>query len=95
MGLNFARDLAETDSLTLERQIGIHLTSNFYPPIPSFMVQPCVDALNAYWNDETDAEIEMPEGVNYRGGKFAPAHAIVEQHRLDPWLNDFYNNEEM
>jgi hypothetical protein len=87
MGLNFATELSAMDTMPIEAQINMHLQYNFYPPIPSSMVQPCIDAINAYWNEDIYAEIEMPQGVSYRGSNYAPAHAIVEQHRLDPWLD--------
>lgn len=74
--------------IPLKNQIEIHLVSNFYPPIPRFMAQTCVDALNAYWEEDTDRMIDMPEGVLYRGSTSAPAWAVVEQHRLSPWLNE-------
>jgi hypothetical protein len=96
MGLNFATELSTTDTMPIEQQINIHLQYNFYPPVPSSMVQPCIDAINAYWNEDIYAEIEMPQGVSYRGSNYAPAHAIVEQHRLDPWLDtdDYYEEYE-
>ena len=96
MGLMTTLGIGELE-LTLEEQIGFHLRSNLYPPVPLSMVQPCVDAINAYWNDVPDAAIEMPSGVYYRSSNYAPAHAIVEQHRLDPWLDsdDYYEDEEM
>jgi hypothetical protein len=50
------------------------------------MVQACIDAIDAYWEEDYDRQIEMPQGVSYRGSDFAPAHAIVEQHRLGPWV---------
>jgi hypothetical protein len=74
--------------IPLKEQIEIHLVSNFYPPIPRFMAQACVDALNAYWEEETDRMIDMPKGVSYKGSTSAPAWAIVEQHRLWPWLQE-------
>ena len=85
MGLNFATELSVMDDMSIEMQLGIHLQSNFYPSIPSSMVQPCIDAIDAYWDEDFDRQIEMPEGVSYRGMTTAPAHAIVEQHRLGPW----------
>jgi hypothetical protein len=87
MGANFARDLAEAESLTLEQQLYYHLTSNFYPPIPSSMVQPCLDAIEAFYDDALDRAIELPEGITYRGNAHAPAGALLEQHRLEPWLD--------
>ncbi len=59
MGLNFATELSTTDTMPLEQQINIHLQYNFYPPIPSSMVQPCIDAINAYWNEDIYAEINF------------------------------------
>jgi hypothetical protein len=85
MGLNFATDLSDLD-MSIENQISVHLQYNCYPPVPSSMVQPCVDAINAVWNEDYFAEIELPEGVLWRGETFAPASAIVEGHRLDGFL---------
>jgi hypothetical protein len=87
MGSNFATELADYDlGLDLSTAIGIHLSSNHYPPVPNSMVLPCIEALEAYWEDETDREIPMPEGVSYRGQNTAPAWAIIEQHHLEAWL---------
>ena len=87
MGRQLAEALSELDAPLL-KQIEIHLVSNFYPPVPAFMAQTCVDALNAYWEQETNRMIDMPKGVSYKGSTSAPAWAIVEQHRLFPWLNE-------
>ena len=90
MGSNMAYDLASNDllDLDLETQIEIHLTSNHYPPVPRSMVQPCIDAIDAYYEEDYNKLIEMPEGVSYRGSNYAPASAIIEQHHLDAWLPD-------
>jgi hypothetical protein len=87
MGSNFANDLALADNLDIETQVGIHLSANHYPPIPAFMVQPCVEAIDAV-NDLGlwDLEIPLPEGVSWKGLTTAPAHAIIEQHHLDAWI---------
>lgn len=87
MGRLLAEELSELDAPLL-KQIEIHLVSNFYPPVPAFMAQTCVDALNAYWEQDTNRIIDMPKGVSYKGSTSAPAWAIVEQHRLFPWLNE-------
>ena len=88
MGSNMAYDLASNDilDLDLETQLRIHLTGNHYPPVPVSMVQPCIDALDAYYDEDYNKLIEMPEGVSYRGSNYAPASAIIEQHHLDAWL---------
>ena len=87
MGSTFAHDLSLFDDMAIERQIGIHLSANHYPPVPAFMIQPCVEAIDAV-NDAGlwDLEIPLPEGVSWRGLTTAPAHAIIEQHHLDAWL---------
>ena len=92
----FATELSAMDTMPIEQQINLHLQYNFYPPVPSSMVQPCIDAINAYCEYDIYREIEMPQGVSYRGMNTAPAHAIVEQHRLDSWLesDEYYEDEE-
>jgi hypothetical protein len=87
MGHTIAVAISELD-IPLKEQIEIHLVSNFYPPIPRFMAQTCVDAILAYWDDDFDCMIDMPKGVSYKGSTSAPAWAIVEQHRLSPWLQE-------
>jgi hypothetical protein len=84
MGYNTALDLA--NELDLELAIGYHLQGNHYPPVPLSMVQPCIDAIDAYYDDDYDRFIAMPEGVFYKGMSHAPAGAIIEQHHLYAWL---------
>jgi len=88
MGSNFATELADNDlfDLDLETAIGYHLQGNHYPPVPLSMVQPCIDAIDAFYDEDYNKLIEMPEGVSYRGEKFAPASDNIEQHHLDAWL---------
>jgi hypothetical protein len=94
MGLNFATELSAMDTMPIEQQINLHLQYNFYPPVPSSMVQSCIDAIDAILNEDYFAEIELPQGVEYRGSNFAPAQAIADNHRLDAWLmNDDYFEE--
>ena len=84
MGYTTASALAE--ELDLEVALGYHLQGNHYPPVPLSMVQPCMDAIDAYWDEDYNQLIELPEGVLWRGETHAPAHAIVEAHHLDSWL---------
>ena len=93
MGSNFATELADGTlndlgiQLDIETQIEMHLRGNHYPPVPSSMVKPCIEAIDAV-NDLGlwDAPIELPEGVSWRGETHAPASAIIEAHHLDAWL---------
>ena len=53
MGSNLATELANGIlDLDLETQIGIHLRGNHYPPVPSSMIQPCIDAIDAYYDED-------------------------------------------
>jgi hypothetical protein len=93
MGSNMAIEMANGTldnlgiNLEIEQQIAIHLRGNHYPPVPLSMVQPCVEAIDAV-NDLGlwDLEIEMPEGITYKGSTYSPAHAIIEQHHLHAWI---------
>jgi hypothetical protein len=96
MGSTFAIDLAENIDISLEQAIGYHLQGNHYPPVPLSMVTPCIEAIDAYHENDAMRQIEMPEGVFYKGNTTAPAYAIIEQHHLDPWLpqDEYYGEED-
>jgi len=95
MGSVFATELASNDlNIGMETAIGIHLRSNHYPPVPLTMVQPCIDAIDAYWEEDLDRSIELPEGVLWRGETSAPAYAIIESHHLESWCQDDYVEED-
>jgi len=82
MGSVTAIGLADS-VLDLETQLAYHLQGNHYPPVPLSMVQPCIEAIDAAYDEDYDREIAMPEGVSYKGSNVAPAWAIIEQHHLD------------
>jgi hypothetical protein len=50
------------------------------------MVAPCIDAIDAYYADELNQLIKLPEGVYWKGKPEAPAYAIIEAHHLEAWL---------
>ena len=86
MGSITAIGLADT-TLDLETQLLYHLQGNHYPPVPKEMVQPCIEAIDAYYDEDFDREIDMPKvndyQITYKGKTTAPARAIVEQHHLE------------
>ena len=95
MGSNLATELADgTLGLDMESAIAMHLRGNHYPPVPLSMVQPCMDAIDAYWEDSQDRLIELPEGVSWRGNTSAPAWALIESHHLDAWCQDDFVGED-
>lgn len=96
MGSNFANELADSDlfpNLSLKEAITIHLRSNHYPPIPLDMVEPCINAIEAYNELDSEKLIELPNGITWRNRNSAPAYAIIEGHHLEAWLNNLEENE--
>jgi hypothetical protein len=97
MGNMTATDIA-TSGVSLEQQIEWHLRGNHYPPVPKVMVQPCIEAIDAYWEDDLDRKIDLPfDGVDsdgnpfqitWRGESWAPAREIIINHHLDAWCTE-------
>ena len=81
--------------LDLETQILYHLKGNHYPPVPAEMVKPCIEAIDAFYDEDYNRMIEMPMvgdfQILYKGMTHAPASAIVDQHHLDFWLPHVWN----
>jgi hypothetical protein len=90
MGSVTAIGLAET-TLDLETQLLYHLKGNHYPPVPAEMVAPCIEAIDAAYEEDYDRMISMPMvgefQILYKGMTHAPAWAIIEQHHLS-WFID-------
>ena len=88
MGRTYADGLVDS-GISLEQGVTIHLTSNHYPPVPTSMVIPCIEAIYACADGDYEGLIELPEGVTWRGNTSAPANAIAEAHHLDPFISDY------
>jgi hypothetical protein len=90
MGSVTAIGLADT-TLDLETQLLYHLKGNHYPPVPAEMVAPCIEAIDAFYDEDYGRMISMPMvgdfQILYKGMTHAPARAIVEQHHLE-WFID-------
>lgn len=98
MGALQAQEFAQMD-VDLETALAWHLRGNHYPPIPSSMVPVCIEAIDAYWEDDTQRLIKLPiDGLDRNGEPFqirwrdgsdhAPAWAIIEHAHLDAWCQD-------
>ena len=76
--------------LDLETQILYHLKGNHYPPVPAEMVQPCIEAIDAFYEEDFSRMIDMPKvgdfQILYKGSTQAPASAIVQQHHLEVFI---------
>ena len=90
MGSVTAIDLADS-VLDLETQLRYHLQGNHYPPVPVEMVAPCIEAIDAAYDEDYERIIDMPMvgdfQIRWRGLTQAPAWAIIEQHHLN-WFID-------
>jgi hypothetical protein len=84
MGLLVAMAYAKTN-VTLEQQLAMHFRGNCYPPIPSQMIPTAVEAIYAYWDEDLDKELALPEGVSFRGQDTVSARNAIESFRLDAW----------
>jgi hypothetical protein len=97
MGSVTAIGLADS-VLDLETQLLYHLKGNHYPPVPSEMVTPCIEAIDAAYDEDFDRMIDMPMvgefQITYKGSTQAPAWAIIEQHHLDFFINPADEDEE-
>jgi hypothetical protein len=95
MGSVTAIGLADT-TLDLETQLRYHLQGNHYPPVPVEMVAPCIEAIDAAYDEDYDRKIDMPMvgdfHIRWRGLTQAPAWAIIEQHHLN-WFIDPVDEE--
>lgn len=81
--------LGLAEELSLEAGLAYHLQGNHYPPVPVAMVQPCIDAIDAYYEEDYQRLIDLPKDIYWRGQDKAPASAIVEAHHLDAWLPEY------
>lgn len=85
--MGMAEQVAEGNA-SLRQALGWHLGVNHYPPVPSYMIDPCIAAIELANDGEWDAEVELPEGVTYKGRPTASVSAMVEQHHLGAFLED-------
>lgn len=94
MGSSYALGLVgsvEDGLLERERAIEIHLRSNHYPPVPSSMVGPCLEAIEiierSQWGDAAPNEpVTLPDGVTWQYSNCAPASVIVQEFHLDAFI---------
>jgi hypothetical protein len=93
MGSLQAAEMAEL--LSIRDAITWQLRGNHYPPVPLSMVDPCIDAIEAYNNGDYDELIPLPfdgerDGkpfqITWRGQDSAPAWALIEGHHLQAWI---------
>jgi hypothetical protein len=82
------------EATDLRTALSWHLGSNHYPPVPQSMIDPSIEAIAAFVDEDPDRLIDLPEGVYYRDSTQAPARAIVEAHHLDAFIEVALGEEE-
>jgi hypothetical protein len=89
--------------LDLETQLKYHLQGNHYPPIPTIMVQPCIEAIDAAYDEDWDRKINLPyDGVDkdgepfqitWKGNTWTTASMLIEHAHLQWFIEP--SDEEM
>jgi hypothetical protein len=82
------------DRTSRDMALAWHLGCNHYPPVPAIMIPICQEAIDLANESDWDVQIVLPENVLYKGRPSAPVWAIVEQHHLEPFLADYYDEED-
>lgn len=81
----------------LRRAVSLHFQSNCYPPVPQYMVDVALEAINSVIVGDHVAPIHLPEGVSYRGEDSISAMEAIESLHLDAFVDyllNFYEEEE-
>ena len=91
MGMLTAIELQE-QGMSLENQIAIHFSSNCYPPIPRQMIPTAITAIDAYWEEEVEKELDLPEGVTFRGQTTVKAWQVINAYYLGAWCEEELDN---
>ena len=88
MGSNFANELASGDLVqNLDQQLSIHFQHNCYPPVPLIMIDTAIEAINHYNAGFFNEILSLPDGITYQGKDSARAYKIIENFRLDAWID--------
>ena len=94
MGHLSAQDFA-AHSPSLEATLTWHFQSNCYPPVPSLMIRPAIEAIRAVASGEARKLIDLPKGVKYKtGATEVTACTLVDSLRLDAFVTDQMEREE-
>ena len=87
MGKKTAQEIAQdvNDGLTnLEAALIYHFRSNHYPPLPYSLIPIAIKIINGEVSE--DEEVELPEGIAWKGQKSAPVSACIEAWHLSEFL---------
>lgn len=89
MGASQAHEFAALvgEGLPLEAALDYHLTSNHFPPVPREMIPVAKSAIDYANEGVWDVDVDLPEGVEFRGQPVASIYDIIEAFHLDPFID--------
>lgn len=90
--LGMAEEVAD-GNITLYKALEWHLTANHYPPMPLAMVGVCQHIIETQGDWGYDDYISLPEDILWREESQAPIFAIIETFHLDPFLEQFEDED--
>lgn len=93
MGTTYAMGLADAwhQGITDIRQVlAIHLQNNHYPPVPLSMIEPCIEAIEAYEEGDGEVRVQLPEEIKYGGENWVPARILVDSFHLTYFIDHNY-----
>lgn len=92
LGAQAISEAVDEGLISLRRALSWHLNSNHYPALPDVLVGVCEEAViiatAAQWDTELwDTEIDLPEGLSFRGSETATVSEIVDTCHLDGFID--------
>ncbi len=81
----YAEAVAE-GAVSLTSAINAHRVSNLFPVPPAYMTTVMVEAVEAMQDEEPSRDIQLPEGVLYKGQTWVYAYEVIEAFRLGAFL---------
>lgn len=82
MGSQTARELATLTNL--EAALIFHFRGNHYPPLPLSLIPLALKIVKEEVGP--DDEVELPQGVTYRGSKTAPVYECINAWHLQEFI---------
>ena len=63
-----------------------HLRANHYPPLPVSLIPTCKEVIEKANDNDYYAEVELPEGILFRGRTTAPVHECIRAWHLEAFI---------
>ena len=89
MGALQAREMADAvarDEITERQALVWHLRCNCFPPVPMVMVDVALEAIDKIVHGDEHEDIDLPEGVTFRGGTKVMPWEAAEAFHLEGFL---------